>query len=245
MRALVDVRTNTVRHLRRLLTLACLLALIPATRAWGHADAIQDFGRGAVGAFNTCASQPNGDYLCNDFIVQYFADQNTVTGAACFEHYEAFVHPDGTADEFVAEFGCTYPVSGAYDAPRLTFARMSAATISLNVLDPSTGAVTPNGRTAILGPFEWVAASDIYVFGRDGPFGLGLPHLLVERCATQIYNTHERFPTAHVTGTINGISVAEYGPSYLPWPGTGPADALGAIFDLRINHVAASHSGGC
>lgn len=53
MRALVDVRTNTVRHLRRLLTLACLLALIPATRAWGHADAIQDFGRGAVGAFNT------------------------------------------------------------------------------------------------------------------------------------------------------------------------------------------------
>jgi len=77
------------------------------------------------------------------------------------------------------------------------------------------------------------------------PLRSGLPRHVVDRCSTQIYNTHERFTTAHVTGTINGVSVAQYGPTYLPWPGTGPADALGAIFDNRIKYNLSTHSPGC
>jgi hypothetical protein len=90
------------------------------------------------------------------------------------------------------------------------------------------------GWTVTLGPLEWTAASGPYVFGSDGPFGLGLRRHYVDRCVTAIYNAHAGLTTAHVTGTIDGVSVAGYGPGYLPWPGTGPADALGAIFDDRF-----------
>jgi len=161
------------------------------------------------------------------------------------EHFKAFIHPDGTATEFVAEVGFTDDVSGSYDTSRLTFARMSGATLDLNDIDPASGVLTPNGRTATLGPFEWTAASDIHVFGNDGPFDDFFPHHLVDRCVTQIENAHERFTAARVTGTIDGVSVDAYGPSYLPWPGTGPDDALGAIFDNRFTVIVASHAPGC
>jgi hypothetical protein len=115
----------------------------------------------------------------------------------------------------------------------------------MDLYDVSTGESTPNGRTVTLGPFEWTAASGPYVFGNDGPFGFGLPRKYVDRCVTAIENAHERFTTAHVTGTIDGVSVANYGPGYLPWPGTGPADALGAIFDNRFAVRVVSHSPTC
>ena len=85
-------------------------------------------------------------------------------------------------------------------------------------MDPDTGAFTPNGRTVTLGEFTWTATSDPYVFGNDGPFGPGQPRY-VDRNLTYISNEHQRFTTAHVTGTIDGVSVEELGEAYLPWPG--------------------------
>jgi len=232
--------------------LACfaVLSTTPAVRAADDLK-INHFGTGAVAAYSTCTPQPNGDNLCEDFIVDFGRGGSTRDGEArsttgvSLEHYVAFIHPDGTVTEFVAEIGFTDDVSGSYDASRLTFARMGGVTLGLYDIDPVTGALTPNGRTATLGPFAWTAASDIYVFGNDGPFGFGLPRHFVDRCVTQIENAHERFTTARVTGTINGISVDAFGPSYLPWPGTGPDDARGAIFNNRFTVLVASHSPGC
>jgi hypothetical protein len=233
--------------------LACSAVLHTAPEARAAADLkINEFASGAVAAYNICLPQTNGDTLCDDFIVQYGqfwvtrdGEQRRPDSALVLEHYKAFIHPNGTATEVVAEIGFTDDVSGSYDKSRLIFARMSGGTLALNDIDPATGALTPNGRTATLGAFEWIAASDAYVFGNDGPFGFGLPRLFVDRCITQIENAHERFTTARVTGTIDGVSVDTYGPSYLPWPGTGPADAFGAIFDNRFTIVVASHAPGC
>ena len=243
----VNARNNVVSHLTLVVALACsaVLSMSPAARAAADLK-IHDFGRGAVAAYSVCTPQPNGDALCEDFIVQYYVgSRSTGVGTVVLEHYKAFIHPDGTATEFVAEVGFTNDVSGSYDNSRLTFAHMSGATVDLNDIDPATGALTPNGRTVTLGLFEWTAASGINVFGNDGPFGFGLPRHFVDRCVTQIENAHERFTAARVTGTINGVSVDAYGPSYLPWPGTGPGDALGAIFDNRITIIVASHAPGC
>jgi hypothetical protein len=243
---------NNVGYLGLFVVLVCLAVLSPAPAARAAADLkINEVATGAVAAYNLCIPQPNGDDLCEDFIVFYgrFWNPSDPGGPgpnrATLEHFKAFVHPDGTATEFVAEVGFTSDVSGSYDASRLTFARMSGATLHMNDIDPATGVLTPNGRSITLGPFEWTAASNIYVFGNDGPFGFGLPRHFVDRCVTQIENAHERFTTAHVTGTIDGISVDAYDPSYLPWPGTGPADALGAIFDNRFTVIVASHAPGC
>ena len=228
------------------LLVACWIVSALAGLAQAKAFVLKDVGRGAVGAFNTCVPQSNGDQLCEDFIVEYFivSPNNAMQGTAVFTHYKAFIHPDGTADEFVPELGFA-GVTGSYDISHLTLASMSGITLYLNDVDPITGDLTPNGRMVTLGAFVWTAASDIYVFSNDGPFGIGLPRHVVYECVTQIYNAHERFTTAHVTGTINGISVAEYGPAYLPWPGTAPADALGAVTDVRIKFITAPHSGGC
>src|SRR5262249_45958379 len=105
---------------------------------------------------------------------------------------------------------------GSYDRGRLSAAHMDAATVAFSDIDPVAGALTPKGRTATLGPFEWTAASDVYVFGDDGPFAPGLPHLFVDRFVTQVNNDHNRFRTARATGTINGVPVDAFGPSYLP-----------------------------
>jgi hypothetical protein len=239
-------RNSVTGHLRVFVVLACGAFFAPAETASARADLrFHDSGTGAVAAYTACALQADGDYLCEDFIVQYFRSRSTGGGSVVLAHYKALIHPDGTATEFAPELGFADGVNGSHDSARLTFARMSGVTLSLNDIDRQTGIATPNGRTATLGPFEWVAASDIYVFANDGPFGFGLPRLFADGCATMIENAHERFTTARVTGTINGVSVDAYGPSYLPWPGTGPADALGAIFDLHINVLAASHGPGC
>ena len=227
-----------------------LVSVPTATRA-AEVLNIKDFAAGAVAAYNVCTRQQNGDDLCEDFIVTYGRFGGTRVGEGLIpnsvrlEHYRAFIHPDGTATELTPEVGFTDDVSGTFDNSHLTFARMGGATLPLYDVDPATGALSPNWRTATLGAFEWTAASGIYVFGNDGPFGFGLPRLFVNRCVTQIENAHERFSTARVTGTINGVSVDAYGPSYLPWPGTGPADALGAIFDNRFNIIITGHAPGC
>lgn len=216
-----------------------------AAEARAAAQTLQDFGNGAVGAFLNCIPLSNGDQLCEDFVVQYFAVRNTGYGTAVFSHGQAYVHPDGTYDTLVDEFAFIDGVPGTYDISHLTFASMSGMVLTLNDYDSSTGSGTPNGRTVVLGPFQWTAASDPYVFPNDGPFSNGSPRHYVDHCITEVYNTHEVFTTAHVTGTINGVSVALYGPEYLPWPGTGPADALGAIFRTRITGVVATHPPGC
>ena len=226
-----------------LVGLAVVVA-VPVARA-GLDLKIHDFAAGAVAAYNRCTPQPNGDDLCEDFNVIFLSPPGSGDNVAYLEHFEAFIHPDGTATEFVAEVGFAAGVSGAYDGARLSVAHMDGATLALNDIDPSTGDLIPNGRTATLGPFEWTAASGVYVFGNDGLFGSVLPHLFVDRCVTQVNTDHDRFTTARVTGSINGVSVDAYGPSYLPWPGTGPADALGAIFNNRITIVVASHAPGC
>ena len=233
---------------RRLCIVFTLVTALSSAAAHAARAAFQDFAQGAVGAWNTCTPRPNGDLLCSDFHVFYYADQSNTTGAACFEHFEALIHPDGTADELPPEFGCAYPVGGAYDRSSLSFARMGGVTIALDVVNETTGEVTPTGRSVVLGPFEWTAASGVYVYGNDGPFPFGFdmpPRLLVDPCATAVFNRHQRFTTARVSGSIDGISVAAYGAAYLPWPGTGPSDALGAVFDLRLNIVSASHARSC
>jgi hypothetical protein len=237
---------------RRITLIAAALVLCTASTARAEAELkINHFGRGAVAAFNVCTPLPNGDDLCEDFVLQYGRSGETRDGAARnpdvvgLEHFKAFISPDGSVDEFVAEVGLTDDVDGSYDKSRLTFASFDGATLDLNDIDPETGALIPNGRTATLGPFAWTAASDIHVFGNDGPFGFGLPRHFVDRCVTQIENAHERFTAARVTGTIDGVSVDAYGPLYLPWPGTGPDDALGAIYDNRFTVIVASHAPGC
>jgi hypothetical protein len=239
-------RKTLVRGLGTVIALVGLSVVsgVPAALA-GLDLKIHDFAAGAVAAYNRCTPQPNGDDLCEDFNVIFLSPRGAGDNVVYVEHFEAFIHPDGTATEFVAEVGFETPVSGAYDGARLSAARMDGATVALNDVDPVTGDLVPNGRTVTLGRFEWIAASGVYVFGNDGPFGSVLPHLFIDRCVTQVNTDHDRFTTARVTGTINGVSVDAYGPSYLPWPGTGPADALGAVFDNRITIVVASHAPGC
>ena len=237
-------RPTVVRGLRIVIVLVGLSVGLPAAVARAGLELkIHDFAAGAVAAYNRCTPQSTGDDLCEDFNVLFVRAPGGGDNVVYLEHFEALIHPDGTATEFVAEVGFAVGVSGSYDRGRLTVAHMGGATLALNDIDPVTGALLPNGRTATLGPFEWTAASGVYVFGNDGPFGSVLPQHLVDRCVTQVNTDHDRFTTARVTGTINGVSVDAYGPSYLPWPGTGPADALGAIFDNRITIVVASH--GC
>jgi hypothetical protein len=206
---------------------------IPSAASAAAELKINHFGTGAVAAYATCTPQPNGDEFCEQFVVTYGRAGSTRDGEAhsqpgvALEHFEAFIHSDGTATE-VVETGFTEDVNGSYDRSHLKFARMGGATLALNDVDPVTGELTPNGRSATLGPFEWIAASGIHVFGNDGPFGFGLPRHVVDRCGTQIENAH-----------------AELGPAYLPWPGTGPDDARGAIFDNRFNVRIVSHGPGC
>lgn len=247
----VDVR-NTAVQLTLIITLVCAPLLLEPTAARAGADLkINHSGTGAVAAYNACAPEPNGDYLCEDFVVFYgrgwYARDGAASGpaSAVIEHYRAYIHPDGTVTEFLAEVGFADNVSGSFDAARLTVARMDGVALHMNDIDPETGALTPNGRMVRLGRFEWTAASGIYVFGNDGPFGFDLPRHYVDRCVTQIENAHERFTAARVTGTIDGVSVDAYGPAYLPWPGVGPADALGAIFNNHFTVIVASHAPGC
>src|ERR1041385_4482600 len=208
MRALIGARRCIVRHLGLVLAIVSSVGLAMPQYAGAAAFGFRDFALGAVGAFSTCAAQPNGDQLCEDLDVEYFASgPNSQQGLAVFVHYRAFIHPDGTATELFPEVGFG-DVTGSYDNSRLTFASMSGVTLDLNDFDPSTGELTPNGRIVVLGPFDWVAASGVYVFGNDGPFGEGLPRHITDLCVTQNYNTQQRFTTAHVTGTINGVSVA-------------------------------------
>jgi len=227
-----------------------VLLATPAGRA-SPIVKINHYGTGAVAAYNRCVLQANGDQLCEDYIIGFGTQGFTRDGVprdavgVSVEHYEAFVHPDGSADEFVAEFGFNDQIAGSYERARLTFARMTGGTVALNDIDPISGNLVPNGRIATLGPFEWTAASLPYVFGNDGPFGFGLPRHFVEKCVTEVSNAHERFTTAQVTGTINGEPVSAFGPAYLPWPGTGPADAFGAIFDNRFTVVLNSHGVNC
>ena len=246
-----EIRNKAVR-LTLIFSLLCasLLSMAPESQAAAELK-INHAASGAVAAYNICTSEPNGDYLCEDFIVYYGRSWNTrdsnASGpvGAAIEHYKAFIHPDDTATEFLAEVGFAENVSGDYDASRFTFARMGGVALAMNDIDQETGALTPNGRTITLGPFEWTAASSIFVFGNDGPFGFGLPRHYVDRCVTQIENAHERFTAARVTGTIDGVSVDAYGPSYLPWPGIGPADALGAIYNNHFTVIVASHAPDC
>jgi hypothetical protein len=206
--------------------------------------------RGAVGAFDTCVPETAESQLCQDFFVSYVEfgvtrDESSPAGEGfvlIYEHYAAHIFTDGTADEFIAETGSAHGVPGSFDTGRLRFAHAQAASIALADIDPDTGDLTPNGRTVHLGAFDWIAASGVYVFGNDGPFQLGPPRF-TERCFTQIVNNHDRFTTAHVTGTIDGISVTQYGQAYLPWPGTGPADAYGAIFSDRFSLTGQAHGG--
>jgi hypothetical protein len=209
------------------------------------------WGRGAVGAFLTCAQESVNSQLCQDFFVSYadFGETRADSSPSgegglvlIYEHYAAHIFTDGTVDEFIAEVGFASGVPGSYDTGRLRFAHVQAATLSLSDIDPDTGDLTPNGRTVHLGAFDWTAASDVYVFGNDGPFELG-PLQFEERCLQQVVNNHNRFTTAHVTGTIDGTSVTEFGPEYLPWPGTGPADAYGAIFNDRFSFTRQAHGG--
>ena len=243
---------DILRRFAFVVVVAASVACYSSSAAQAAADLkINHFAVGAVAAYSTCIPQPNGDDLCVDYRVFYGRAGETRDdvardpAAAELEHYEAFIHPDGTADEFVAEIGFTTDVSGSFDRAHLTFARMNGATLDLFDIDPATGDLVPNGRTATLGPFAWTAASDVHVYGNDGPFGFGLPRHYVDQCATEVSNGHERFTAARVTGTINGVSVDSFGQSYLPWPGTGPADARGAVFDNRFTLVVASHAPDC
>jgi hypothetical protein len=175
---------------------------------------IHDFGAGAVSANERCIPLRNGDQLCEDFNVIFFAAAGGGENVVYVEHFAAFIHPDGSATEFIAELGIAVGVSGSYDRGRLSMARSGAATVPFYDLDPVTGALIPNGRVVTLGAFEWIAVSDdVYVFGNDGPFAPGLPHLVVDRCVTQVNNNHNRFRTARATGTIDGVPVDAYGPS--------------------------------
>lgn len=235
-----------------IVTLVCsaLLWMAPAARA-ANVLKVNHSSEGAVAAYDVCTPEVNGDLLCEDFVVFYGRawlariDKTPGPVFAEIDHFKAHVHPDGSFTEFLAETGFAENAEGFYDGSRLTFARMDGIALDMNDVDPETGALTPNGRAIVLGPFEWTSASSIYVFGNDGPFGFGLPRRFVDRCVTQIENAHERFTTAHVTGTIDGISVDNYGYAYLPWPGTGPADARGAIFKNYFTVIVTNHAPGC
>jgi hypothetical protein len=229
------------------------LALAPAAVIAAPAThfVLNHWAYGAVAAFNTCVPEGPDSMLCQDYFVLYTKSGSTGAGSPPtgqpafvleYEHFAAHIFSDGTVDEFIAETGETSDVTGSFDRARLTFAEMRGASINLGDIDPETGSVTPNGRTVTLGAFTWTSASDAYIFGNDGPFNFGLPRWYVDHCLTQISNSHNRFTTAHVTGTIDGVNVNEYTEAYLPWPGTGPADAYGAIFDNRFTVVVQGHA---
>jgi hypothetical protein len=232
--------------------IAPAVLLITGVMLSGTASAGEDFhlresAQGAVVPLDTCGAElPTVDTVCETFIISFGNFAVTEEGGsirlgpleAAIEHFSALIHPDGSAGDETIEVGAVPPATGSYDGARLSFAHLDGVTIPMNEVDPATGSRTPNGHTMTLGPLDWTAASDVYVFGNDGPFGFGLPRHVANRCENLMENAHERFTTARVTGTLNGRSLDSYERSYLPWPGTGPADAHGAVFD---NHFTVLH----
>jgi hypothetical protein len=213
----------------------------------------KEFAEAAIIVFSTCPFgdwTPTEDTICEDFQVFFGRASATVGGGpvdrasapflAEYLHVTSVAHPDGTGDLLSIELGNTADVSGSLDSVGLTFARMEGATLHLNDLDPVTGTLTPNGRTATLGPFTWTAATDIYRFGNDGPLGQPLPDVRT-RCQTTITNTNQMFTAAYVTGSVNGVPITNY---FLGQPPPGaPPDAHGAIFHLWFHVLDFSH--GC
>jgi len=208
---------------------------------------------GAVAAFTRCVPAGASDQICETFVIEYTTSSVTPVGPQAsplargldYEHYAAVVHPDGSVDEFIAEFGGIPAPPGDFDRARLSFAWVDGGTIDLFNYDATTGQLVANGRKVTLGRFTWTAASGVYVFGNDGPFGFGLPRFYIDRCSTQISNGHERFTAARVTGTIDHVSVTTLDEAYLPWPGTGPDDARGAVFDNEFTITQQAHGPNC
>src|SRR5207245_2620798 len=103
----VEIRNKAVQ-LTLIFSLTCSSLLLMAPESQAAAEVkINHAGSGAVAAYNICTSEPNGDYLCEDFIVYYGrawdARDGNASGpaGAAIEHYKAFIHPDDTVTEFL------------------------------------------------------------------------------------------------------------------------------------------------
>ena len=77
----------------------------------------------------------------------------------------------------------------------------------------------------------WVATSERFVYGNDGP-ATGTPHHVVDACHTFVANGHQKFRHASMTGTLGGEPVQSY-----PWD-----EWAANIFNNRFLYIDVQHA---
>jgi hypothetical protein len=193
---------------------------------------------------------PEEDTVCDTYVVWYvqFAVATTghpdIAGAEFHtevEHYTDLVHPDGTFEEMLSEFGFA-SVAGTFDQQHLTSARMDAVDVPMMTIDPDTGEFVPNGSTTTLGMFTWTAASRVYVWGSDGPALGGAERVTVTPCGPLGVFAHQKDTVGYVTGSINGASISSFYQA-VQIPGLEPPDGTGYIFDNAFKFHFVDHCG--
>jgi hypothetical protein len=227
-------------------TLAGLAATLCATPAGAATprepqSSFRELARGAIVVVSP--NCPFGDFVpeedtrCDTYVVWYVQNAGSPLGHPDIEefefhaevdHFVDLVHPDGTFENLLAEFGVA-ATSGAYDEQHLTSARMDAVDVPMMTFDDDTGDLVPNGTTTTLGTFTWTAASPIYVWGNDGPALGGGPRHTQTPCGPIDAFAHQKDTVGYVTGTINGSSISDFFQE-VQIPGLEPADGTGYIF---------------
>lgn len=181
---------------------------------------------------------PHVDTLCDTYTVWYVRVSQTVDGGpvdthtpfhAELDHEVDLVHPDGTGYAVSFEYGIA-DVTGTYDAQHLSSASMHASALEMRSVDLATGAESDTGRLEQLGPFAWMASSDVYEWGNDGPAFADRPRHLSTRCFTANRLAHQKDTAAYVSGTIDAESVDDMYQD-VQIPGLEPVGGAGNIFN--------------
>ena len=224
---------------------APLLIGMPAAAAVASPFHYKEFAQGADVVFSpNCPfdSVPAAGTICDTYTVWYVRFAVAVDGGAIAESSAPFhaeidhetdlvLHPDGSGETIAFEFGVA-PVAGSYDKAHLSQAQMGAVAVPLSDVNLDTGASTPNGRTAQLGPFTWTAASGTYEYGNDGPAFAGGPRHLSTRCETTNNLAHQKDTVGYVTGSLDGTSIASDYPT-----GADPRLATGRRYRLHLQQL--------
>lgn len=78
----------------------------------------------------------------------------------------------------------------------------------------------------------WTAATDRFVYGNDGPANHGLQRHFNDKCNTTIYNVHQKFRFATMSGYLNGQAIQTY-----------TFDFTAAIFHNQFVYIDVSKKG--
>lgn len=196
---------------------AVLVALHPSSPASAAPTSVQRFMTAgyAFAAFGDCpdtVALPPPGTVCTDTVIQIAREAVAIDGgglSAVNTPWSAFLQQatltfQATGDPVATDerFGFVPSIDDAsvtYDRQHLAFASVRT---DIPMSDGSTVTVD----------MSWQAISDRMVFGNDGPAlsDFGLVRHSVDRCATQVNQSHQKFRVAAMTGTLDGDSVHSY-----------------------------------